>query len=1214
MLFAAVSFAQKDVTSQYITNAKFNNGTTGWTVINRENGPAQGNNTAGYAMEFYAGWGGLSTTSYSATQSITLPAGHYTLVNYSFFRQGEFYNTNSNKSLAFLKAGDNQVAIKTLASINENNTFAVGGYANSMIEGANVFDSKMYRNAVDFTIDADNTQIEIGVEGTFDEARSWCILGMFELINKDLPATMDSPFDVTGYITNPGFEYRNMTGWTLSENNTLKAADGNDLQHQFKVGGWFAEQWQGSGALTERNISQTLTSLPAGYYKLTANLGGNGTYIDLNGKTANWTADKDYTVGYVLAENENLTITAGKTAEGTANWIHFDNFRLQFCGDVAAALTTLLNKVTEYADQLPTDIYAQLQTNVAAYNQTYTDVDDLLTAIAALDALYDEADNYSANFNAAYDLLETALLRFETDYNQIIADGTDYGRRNMSQKAWTDLLEKVNDVTAAMDESYDYSSFATTAQALNDQLDATDASIKLWGGYQALIEGNTALGLDASACTADTYTATDAALQTACAALSDQFAAYAATQNQNFDVSAFLGANLDGSSEPGAVFDDNFPNLQHIDGWKVNYSGLTEGSSWVRVTKNTEDADHPNNLYLRKAWYSSVVTLQILKERMLPAGNYTLTYKISTNSANITNDLSYYSIDGTQTSLVNTSQAWTDVTKDFTISDAYAPFDLSFGFETNANSGSDNAPQIMVTDIVLTYNAVSQFQIALNAAREYASSIAAASAIDQWEDYEGHEEDFSSATERQRAINILNNAVTIAQNNGSATSLIANVDFTGGTTNLGVQGSGGQTIVPAEWTFYRDFEGWNDTKVENGYFNAWAGVIKLAELYQTLSDMPNGQYRLTANVMTDVNDGSSALAIYGNPQGGNVGRSPEVTGEKDIFSNYSVDFQVAENQFSIGIRSDKAYYKVKDFTLTFVETKNATAQAAMIQQDYFWNRGDTDVDLTDSKYAEAVGAVLYPQYVNQVIRVSNAQAIASPTKNIVANGTCQNFEIIDGQPLTIRGGSFTATTATYTRTMGNTYGTLILPYEANANSDVQFFHLSNVLGDTSQEEGVLQFSAASHIDANTPILVKKVNSEATDISIIESNVTVENTTAEQNDETTTSGWSAEGYYSEQQFTEYSGLFYIASNQFWAATGTLTVKPFRAIYIYAGDTPANVLKISIDDTPNAIMDIGTEGATPNGIYTISGQLVRQNSDIRDLAPGLYIINGKKTLIK
>lgn len=1280
MLFAAVGFAQKDVTAQYIINATLSNGTTGWTNTNF-NTPVSGNgtikinninynsyNTIGYASECYAGWGSLEKTNYSLTQTITLPAGHYTLVNYSFFRYGLNANTDANTSQAYLKAGDSQIAVNTLGSITAS------GYADSQAEGAVAFDSKMYRRALDFTVATDNTPIEIGIFGTFDLKQSWIIAGKFELIDNDTPATMDAPFDVTGYITNAGFEYRDMSGWTQAPANYLSTQI-ND--QGFKTGLYYAERWQASGALPEGSMSQTISNLPAGYYKLTANLGGNGTYIDLNGKRAEWTSDKDYTVGYVLSENENLTITAGKTAEGTANWIHFDNFRLQFCGDVQEALTTLCGQVSNYQDLLPAAAYSQLQSEVATNNQSYSDVDELLAAISAVQALYENADallvlvedlnanianaqaidpthlttaqqsalsnaisaansaatasdieaantalndaiaaanTQIANFNTAFDQLENALLRFEKDYNQQVSDGTDYGRLSMSEGAWDDLLAAVNATTAAMDEPVDYSTFATVAQALIDKMDATDASIKLWGGYQALIEGNTALGLDASDYTADTYTATDASLQTACAALSDQFAAYAATQNQNFDVSAFLGDNLDGSSEPGAVFDGNFPNLRHIDGWKVNYSGLTEGSSWIRVTKNTEDADHPNNLYLRKAWYSSVVTLQILKERMLPAGDYTLTYKISTNSANITNDLSYYSIDGTPTSLDNTSQAWTEVKKDFTINDTYAPFDLSFGFETNANSGSDNAPQIMVTDIVLTYNAVSQFQIALNAAREYASSIAAASAIDQWEDYEGHEEDFSSATERQRAINILNNAVTIAQNNGIATSLITNADFsnTAGTPNE----EGKIATPPTGWSFSSDLSGWIDvfTIVNEGIFNAWAATITLAELSQTLSDLPNGQYRVTADVKTDINDGASCLAIYGDPAGGNVGRSPEVTGIKNEFSSYSVDFQVGENTFTIGIRSDKAYYQVKNFQLTYVQTDNATAQAAMIQQDYFWNRGDTDVDLTDSKYAEAVGAVLYPQYVNQVIRVSNAQAIASPTKNIVANGTCENFEIIDGQPLAIKGDSFTATTATYTRNMGNTYGTLILPYEANANSDVQFFHLSNVLGDTSQEEGVLQFSAASHIDANTPILVKKVNSEATGISIIESNVTVENTTAEQNDETTTSGWSAEGYYSEQQFTEYSGLFYIASNQFWAATGTLTVKPFRAIYIYAGDTPANVLKISIDDTPNAIMDIGTEGATLNGIYTIGGQLVRQNSDIRALAPGLYIINGKKTLIK
>jgi len=109
----ATVWAQKDVTSLYITNATLSNGTNGWTVSNFNtpvnalhqnvnNDKVYSNATIGYASEAYAGWGSLEKTSYSLTQIITLPAGNYTLVNYSFFRQGEAHNTNPEKSLAFL--------------------------------------------------------------------------------------------------------------------------------------------------------------------------------------------------------------------------------------------------------------------------------------------------------------------------------------------------------------------------------------------------------------------------------------------------------------------------------------------------------------------------------------------------------------------------------------------------------------------------------------------------------------------------------------------------------------------------------------------------------------------------------------------------------------------------------------------------------------------------------------------------------------------------------------------------------------------------------------------------------------------------------------------------------------------------------------------------------------------------------------------------------
>ena len=135
------AFAQRDVTSDYITNATLYNGTDGWTkTFSKEwatTDPAdafskstQGNNTTGWATEAYAGWGSLIQTEYSMKQTITLPAGHYTLVNYSFFRQGDIDDADHNsKSLAYLRAGDQSVLLKTLRSI------PASGFANSQAEG-----------------------------------------------------------------------------------------------------------------------------------------------------------------------------------------------------------------------------------------------------------------------------------------------------------------------------------------------------------------------------------------------------------------------------------------------------------------------------------------------------------------------------------------------------------------------------------------------------------------------------------------------------------------------------------------------------------------------------------------------------------------------------------------------------------------------------------------------------------------------------------------------------------------------------------------------------------------------------------------------------------------------------------------------------------------------------------------------------------------------
>ncbi len=1232
LCFAGQMKAQTDVTSTYLNNADFDT-QSGWVTSNVSQPAAQ--NVTGWTAPTAASWSASGSASFGSSFTIngnTVPATNSDgeasggcLYMRLGWNANYSYTQNVNLPAGFYRLSYKVYNNGGSTDVAANNTgFTTSG-------GLKFMDSSLSFPQNTWTERSFYIYIESATAGTISVGYQAVNLGSgsnaslaYDYVKLEKLGTEPSPSEavdlsanITNVWTNGGNTYTK-DGVVLREHYNASLFTGEVMNQSYTlVNGLYEAEvychanvanWDGwatvvsdgdqTVSLKANNITQLIPvynykGLDQGLklYKLTGIEVTDGTLtFDINNDAqgANWHTALVKSIKQIGVYRDLTTLKAQRDANVTAAQA-IDQTHL-----TAAQISALNNAIS-------------------AGNSATTET-TLIAANTALSEAIAAANIQISNFTAAYDLLEVALTRFEVDYNQLIADGTNYGRRLMSQKAWTDLLDKVNDVTAAMDEGSDYSSFASVAQALNDQLNATDASIRLFRSYLSMLQGCQSLGLTTTAYEADTYTETDASVEEAITALNTVFTDFATTQSEDFSMAGFLGDNLDFSQALGDnLAGSAFENLKNISGWRVKYDGLSDGSATIYMSNKSDEEDHATNLYIRKNWYASPVTLQALKEVMLPVGSYTLTYRINSDGQNIADNLCYYSLAGAQTSLASSAGSWTQVTKPIEVTDAPMPFDLSFGFVT---SGSGNAPaQILVDDITLTYQAVSQFQIALDAARAAQAddaSGAAAAAVAQWEEYEGNEGNFATAEDKQSAINILNHAVVIAQNGGKANSLIVNADFTGGTSSMAVQGSGGQVNYPAGWTFSRTYSGWNDTYVADGVFNAWAGTISLAELYQSFSDMPNGQYKLTAEVKTDVTDGSSTIAIYGNPDNEHVGRSPEVTSSD--FATYIVEFQVTQNQFSIGIRSDKAYYQVKNFQLSFVPTNNATAQAAMLQQDYFWKRGDSDVDLTDSKYDEAEGAVLYPQYKNQVIRVNNANEIASPTSNIVADGVCAELVLTDKEPLNITGASFTATSATYERTMGNTFGTLILPFAVNANDDLKFFLLSNATGDTANEEGELEFTAAASIEANTPMLVKKLNSDATGISIHEAEVTVEATPQDLTASTDANGWTAEGYYDNITMTDAADVFYIANNKFWAAGASLTINAFRAIYRYNGSGTINRMSISIDENANAIQGISGEAPVAGGVYTISGQLVRRNANAEGLAPGLYIINGKKVLVK
>ena len=297
-------------------------------------------------------------------------------------------------------------------------------------------------------------------------------------------------------------------------------------------------------------------------------------------------------------------------------------------------------------------------------------------------------------------LMLAALERFETDYNLI--DGTDYRRQTMSAAAWTDLLAAVNAVSTALDDVSQAADYATLKNNLINQMDATDTSLRLFKSYKAMVEGTTALGI-AGSYGASGYMDTDANQQIAINALNTAFINYNNNQTADFNVSAFLGSNLDFSAAEGSALNtENSNNIRAVEGWEVSYA---DADTWAVL--QTHQGDNDSKLYIRKNWGSAATTLIAIKEKMLPVGRYQLSLSWNSEMANMTN-LSSFKVDDASTAIGESGSK--TLTYDFEVTDAAKPFDLKIGFQ---KTGTGNAPaQIIVDDITLKALGVNNILIA----------------------------------------------------------------------------------------------------------------------------------------------------------------------------------------------------------------------------------------------------------------------------------------------------------------------------------------------------------------------------------------------------------------------------------------------------------------------------------------------------------------------
>ena len=256
------------------------------------------------------------------------------------------------------------------------------------------------------------------------------------------------------------------------------------------------------------------------------------------------------------------------------------------------------------------------------------------------------------------------------------------------------------------------------------------------------------------------------------------------------------------------------------------------------------------------------------------------------------------------------------------------------------------------------------------------------------------------------------------------TYAISNHAFTWGTYNAGTQGSGANN-APNQWTFNKTMGGWNDSFVSSTtisgqttyFFNTWAGVFTYAELSQTLTSLPNGIYRISADFATDANDGLTTMtAVYGAPANSEyVGRSENVTGSgANNFSTYQVYVQVDDNQLTVGARSDGTWFKVANFKLEYMGTTSQVSstvldevEAGRLRQQLFLLTGRMKTALNN-----AVAAAARPMYketlatmnqwvatVNEDYANSDVEALATDLPSLesaitMANQSAATYETL----------------------------------------------------------------------------------------------------------------------------------------------------------------------------------------------------------------------------
>ena len=203
-----------------------------------------------------------------------------------------------------------------------------------------------------------------------------------------------------------------------------------------------------------------------------------------------------------------------------------------------------------------------------------------------------------------------------------------------------------------------------------------------------------------------------------------------------------------------------------------------------------------------------------------------------------------------------------------------------------------------------------------------------------------------------------------------------------------------------------------------------------------------------------------------------------------------------------------------------------------------------------------------------------------------------------------------AVIASLTRTLtGGYWNTLCLPFAINQEMLTEAVGLYNktefrIL--KKVENNTFYFESATTVPAGTPCLIKPTTTVTNPTF---KGVTIE-ATEPQN--TLTNGYGFYGTFSPIELaTDHTNAF-LSSDQllYYPAVGKNTMNGMRAYFVLPAQAQGTRVHISDANEQNSIKDTYCPNVSKPTVYDLSGRRIESNA----LQKGLYIVNGKKTIIK